>query len=237
MQALEQRTVQKKASIYAPFKFSVARQGIYAAHDYAERLYSECLTRIVSSNDSTGSPVLFLDHLRSVGQYYKHDLRMLEVICETLRAEPGVVLACNVSPSTIVTARRQLIAIIGTYFDVVDRLVLEIVEDSPDIGSREFVNFLALARAHGIRVALDDFGTGFAVPLVLEIARFDMIKIDKSFFSACPDKRREGEQLTRLARINADVVIAEGIETLEQADMARAWGATHLQGYLLGRPS
>jgi diguanylate cyclase (GGDEF)-like protein/PAS domain S-box-containing protein len=91
----------------------------------------------------------------------------------------------------------------------------------------------------GVRVSLDDFGTGYAALSHLGELPIDEIKIDRSFVAALADGGREAH-LTRaildLARSLDLAVVAEGVETEEQAALLRGLGAELAQGYLFSRP-
>ncbi|WBH18283.1 bifunctional diguanylate cyclase/phosphodiesterase [Sphingomonas radiodurans] len=93
-------------------------------------------------------------------------------------------------------------------------------------------------RAKGFRVALDDFGTGYASLTHLLTVPVDIIKIDKSFV----DRLAPGnasmaiiEGLLQIARKLDIRVIAEGIETEDQASLLQAAGCILGQGYLFSR--
>tara|TARA_R110000787_G_scaffold26080_4_gene73052 strand:- start:3729 stop:5663 length:1935 start_codon:yes stop_codon:yes gene_type:complete len=90
-------------------------------------------------------------------------------------------------------------------------------------------------RAHGLRIALDDFGTGFASLTHLLTVPVDIIKIDKSFVSQLRlDNRSIAiiEGLLDIARKLDIRVVAEGIETEDQAYLLGQIGCKLGQGYL-----
>jgi EAL domain-containing protein (putative c-di-GMP-specific phosphodiesterase class I) len=92
----------------------------------------------------------------------------------------------------------------------------------------------------GIGLAVDDFGTGYSSLSYLPFLPFDALKIDRSFVMNL-DTQSQGESmipaLISLAHNIGMRVIVEGIETQEQLEMIRAFGAEEVQGYLLGRPT
>jgi len=90
-------------------------------------------------------------------------------------------------------------------------------------------------RAHGLRIALDDFGTGFASLTHLLTVPVDIIKIDKSFVSQLQVDDRSVAIVSGLLDIarKLDIrVIAEGIETEDQASLLAEIGCGLGQGYL-----
>jgi len=98
-----------------------------------------------------------------------------------------------------------------------------------------------LRRLHemGVAVSLDDFGTGHSSLSTLRAFHFDKLKMDRSFLRAV-DQDPKAEAVIRavlaLGQALAMAVVAEGVETPEQALLLRREGCTYLQGYLLARP-
>ncbi|MBV9804567.1 MAG: EAL domain-containing protein [Solirubrobacterales bacterium] len=94
-------------------------------------------------------------------------------------------------------------------------------------------------RALGVRFALDDFGTGYSSLSYLHTLPFDMLKIAKSFVDGLARGGREASfvrMMIELARTLGVTVIAEGIETQEQADALVGLECDLGQGFHLGRP-
>ncbi len=115
-------------------------------------------------------------------------------------------------------------------------VVLEVTE-SVYLGQNDPVvaQEIKALRAHGLRIALDDFGTGFASLTHLLTVPVDIIKIDKSFVSQLQlDNRSIAiiEGLLDIARKLDIQVIAEGIETEDQAYLLGQIGCKLGQGYL-----
>lgn len=87
----------------------------------------------------------------------------------------------------------------------------------------------------GVSIAIDDFGTGFASLSYLHRFAVDVIKIDKSFveLSALAERSaRLVEGIIRMGRIMDIDVIAEGVETTQQAQTLLGLGCVRAQGYL-----
>jgi sensor c-di-GMP phosphodiesterase-like protein len=94
-------------------------------------------------------------------------------------------------------------------------------------------------RAMGIRVAVDDFGTGYSSLGVLDRLKVDLLKIDKRFVQSVSETGQASEvalAIIGLARkLNLEMV-AEGVETQQQADFLVRHGVQFGQGWLYGRP-
>ena len=92
----------------------------------------------------------------------------------------------------------------------------------------------------GIRVSLDDFGTGYSSLSYLKRFRFDILKIDRTFVRHTlqdSGNRALVENLVRLAKALKLTVVAEGVETAEQAAFLAAVGCDLAQGFHFARPA
>ena len=91
----------------------------------------------------------------------------------------------------------------------------------------------------GLKVAIDDFGTGYSsIKRMLSIP-FHTIKLDKSLvwgMDQQPLARSLIGEIIQFARNNGITVVAEGIETAEQACILSGLGCHYLQGYFYSRP-
>ena len=117
-----------------------------------------------------------------------------------------------------------------------EALILEVTEHSVvrDLGvSRAQLQAL---RARGVRVALDDFGTGFSSLSYVRSLPLDILKIDRAFVASAGGPRDITATVLRLGRDLGLVVVAEGVERVEQLDMLVAAGCRWGQGYLLSPP-
>jgi diguanylate cyclase (GGDEF)-like protein/PAS domain S-box-containing protein len=97
----------------------------------------------------------------------------------------------------------------------------------------------ARVRAQGVKVAIDDFGTGYSSLSRLQRLPVDVIKLDRAFVTDV-DVRAEARDMAIAilhlsAAIGADM-IAEGVETENEAATLVDLGFTMAQGYLFGRP-
>jgi len=120
-----------------------------------------------------------------------------------------------------------------------DRLVVEVTEDVY-LGKRDYLAARRIRdmRTRGLRIALDDFGTGFASLTHLLTVPVDIIKIDKSFVDRLGTGHSSSaivEGLLLIARKLGISVVAEGIETEEQATQLSSFGCTLGQGFLFSR--
>lgn len=113
------------------------------------------------------------------------------------------------------------------------RLQLELTE-TQFVGDHAATSIvLTQLRRSGIHVSLDDFGTGFSSLSYLRNLPVDSIKIDRSFVTAIhTDSGPIVKAILTTAEALGFEAIAEGIETMAQAETLVSMGAQYLQGYL-----
>jgi len=93
--------------------------------------------------------------------------------------------------------------------------------------------------AAGFTVALDDFGTGFSSLTHLRDFPIRKVKIDKDFIASIASDHQSRliiQAIVQMGRSLGLRVVAEGVETEEQANYLRSIGCGHAQGYLFGKP-
>lgn len=119
-------------------------------------------------------------------------------------------------------------------------LVLEITEGSLDIDSPVVHRTLEQLRAAGIHLAMDDFGTGYSTLGRLAQVPMEVLKIDRLFTSLVVDADDEVPLLTAVLAMAGALgldSVAEGVETVAQAEWLRRSGCRRVQGYLFGAPA
>jgi EAL domain-containing protein (putative c-di-GMP-specific phosphodiesterase class I) len=114
-------------------------------------------------------------------------------------------------------------------------VVLEITEgaimDDPDVS----IALLRRLRDHGFGIAIDDFGTGYSSLAYLRELPITLLKIDRSFIGHITqdrDARAIAASIIDLARGVGVTVVAEGVETAEQAALLHQFGCHAGQGWL-----
>ena len=137
--------------------------------------------------------------------------------------------------------RPEFIDVLGEILDETgmdpSHLKLELTESAVMAVGDAFTPLERL-RDLGISLALDDFGTGYSSLSYLKMLPVQQLKIDRSFVEGIG--RNTGDEaiirtIMELARSLRFEVVAEGVETVEQADFLAALGCEQLQGYLHGK--
>lgn len=124
-----------------------------------------------------------------------------------------------------------------------EQLMLEVTELTDhkltDDSLRAWNRNVEQLRDSGVGVAIDDFGTGFSSMTRLLDAPIDVVKVDRSLIARIDDPRCRAllEGLVNYAQESRTRLIAEGIETSEQARRINDLGIEFAQGFLYSRPA
>jgi EAL domain-containing protein (putative c-di-GMP-specific phosphodiesterase class I) len=224
---------------------SLAYQPIVAAAD-GRVVAMEALLRWNNPRTGPISPAEFIplaessDHIISLGQW------VLMQACREAAgwpAAPGMApprIAINTSIKQLMSSQfiAQLTGVLDTTGLAPTRLVAEVTESVFDEGHIEqtLSNLLALKQL-GVEIHLDDFGTGYSSLSRLQEFPLHAVKIDKSFVhSQDPRSWTVIEAAVLIAHSFGLRIIAEGIETPQQAEALARLGVDEFQGYWFGRP-
>ena len=118
-------------------------------------------------------------------------------------------------------------------------LTLELTESVASGNFYETLRTLVELKTLGIKLAIDDFGTGYSSLAYLKHFPIDCIKLDRAFvadIATDPLDRAIAETVVALAEKLHLQVVAEGVETVEQARCMETIGCHRLQGFFFGRP-
>jgi len=118
-------------------------------------------------------------------------------------------------------------------------LELEITESTIMQDDDPTIDNLRELHELGVCLALDDFGTGYSSISYLRRFELDRLKIDRSFVAGVSHDVADDTLTSAIIGMAHRLglrVVAEGIETVAQAERLRMHGCDELQGYLLGRP-
>jgi diguanylate cyclase (GGDEF)-like protein len=117
-------------------------------------------------------------------------------------------------------------------------LELEVTESTMMQGDDVTVAAFQKLGELGVGVVLDDFGTGYSSLSYLRHLPIDRLKIDQSFVAELPRNREDAALTAAIIAMAHSLqlsVVAEGVETLEQAEFLRELGCDDLQGYLFSQ--
>jgi diguanylate cyclase (GGDEF)-like protein/PAS domain S-box-containing protein len=232
--------------VYERGELSLVYQPIITA--LTPHVLSSCEALLRWSHPVAGNigPDVFIPLAEDSGAIVPIGLWVLEQACHQLRqwTDRGLAefsMAINISPKQLrdanfVTAVRGILdaaAVAPT------RLTLELSEanlSSIDAGDCRRLEEL---RAVGVKISIDDFGAGGTSVKRLKSFPVDQIKIDRNFIQdivPSRDARAISNCFVGIGIALGIEVVAEGVETVEQADVLASQGCQLIQGYLTGKP-
>ncbi len=215
-------------------------------HSTGMLIGAEALVRWQHPDKGLISPGVFIPLFERNGFITKLDFYVFEQVCKFLRdsKEKGyalVPLSVNFSKNDFYLPDfLEKLEEIRQKYDVDPRyLHLEITE-SVFMGNHKAVNAI-LGRLHecGYEVEMDDFGSGFSSLNMLKSLDIDIIKLDMLFLTDHSENNKGGiilASIINMAKWLHLPVIAEGVETVEQAEFLRSLGCQYVQGYLYAKP-
>jgi diguanylate cyclase (GGDEF)-like protein len=157
------------------------------------------------------------------------------------RASPGQwpVINVNVSPAQFAAGDvvADLLALLAAQGLPASGFCIEVTEGV--FADAHAVAALERARRLGFSVAMDDFGVGYSTLSQLPRMPLTSVKLDRSFIVNAGESAGDAavfRSIVQLAHALKLVVVAEGVETRAQFDLAADCGCDGVQGYLIARP-
>ena len=132
-----------------------------------------------------------------------------------------------------------LTGLVKKYAIPVDLLRLEITESAFSKSAKQIIEVVQRLLDEGFTVEIDDFGSGYSSLNTLKDVPAQILKLDMRFLEDNENSQRGGnilESIVRMAKWLGMSVIAEGVETIEQANYLKSIGSSYVQGYLYARP-
>lgn len=205
----------------------------------------EVLLRHGSSRGEREGASQFIAALEMSGQMASVTSRMMMQVADVLAPVAGLLPAgfrvgINVDAETLLAPSlvRDCVMLQERMGKAV-HLVLELTERTLLAETQAVRERVSRLKAAGVGLALDDFGTGYSTYRTLQRVVPELIKLDKSFVQRAGKDAVAGEVVDSVVslarRLNMDVV-AEGVETREQAVQMAKKGVRYLQGYWFSAP-
>jgi EAL domain-containing protein (putative c-di-GMP-specific phosphodiesterase class I) len=219
----------------------LAMQPVRAAQNRYPNAFHECLIRVM---DETGRIIparQFVGEIAETGLGRDIDAASLRLAFRLLEQHRDLRLSVNVSARSLGDGawRRVLDGELANTSMNVDRLILEIGENSAMQLPEVVIRFMEEMQPYGLSFALDDFGAGMTAFRHLKDFFFDLLKVDSHFTRNIhnnPDNQVLAEALITVAHQFEMFAVAEGIESQEEADFLISIGADCVQGYHFGVP-
>ena len=211
-----------------------------------ETVGAEALIRWIHPEKGMIPPDQFIPHLEKEGCIYAVDQFIWEEACKILkrRREMGL----KRLPVSVNVARNDLYekdlcdtleGLLQKYELEPRDLRLEIIERAYANDADTLFDVLSALQKKGFCIEMDDFGTGESSLAMVADMPVNIIKLDRRFVVAGQKDRRSREVIRFIINLVKTLdmeIIAEGVETREQAEFLLQMGCRFAQGYLYGRP-
>ena len=181
--------------------------------------------------------------IRELGWWnLRESCRQMSEWRSTYPAYSDLTISVNLSPKQFLQPNliEDISSVLKEFALPAAALRLELTESTVMGDPSGAIGMLEEIKALGISLAIDDFGTGYSSLSYLHRFPLDTLKIDRSFISGVGDGKysEEGTEIARTilpmaSNLHLDVV-AEGVETSEEAVRLRAMNCEYAQGYLFG---
>ena len=193
------------------------------------------------------SPMEFIPVLEKEGTICALDFYVLERVCIAIKSwiQRGIKPVRVSTNFSKIHLKNPMLA--DKIFEVIEKydidpqyIEIELTEMSGYDNYDNLAMFIKNMRERGVHTSIDDFGTGYSSLNLLTDLDVDTVKLDKSYSIRLDNNEAKTKILIRnIVNMVHDLgfkVIAEGVETPEQADFLREIGCSTVQGYLYDKP-
>lgn len=191
-------------------------------------------------------PSIFIDLFERNGFIYHLDRYIWEETCKLLKqwmsdGKQPLPISVNVSRYDVFQPDfyRVITGLVERYNIPKYLFRVEITESAFTESTEELFAIIEQLQNYGLVVEIDDFGSGYSSFNTLKDVTADVLKIDMRFLSNSNQSARSGnilESIVRMAKWLDMRVIAEGVETQEQATFLRSIGCPYVQGFYFSKP-
>lgn len=206
----------------------------------------EALVRWIKSDGSMVYPDQFIPVFERNGFIEKLDLYMLEEVCKRMRKlldEGKKIFPISVNQSRILVHNpdyvEQVNRIIRRYDIPSGYVELEITETVFFDERNLMIRTMNELKQMKLQISMDDFGSGYSSLNMLKDVPFDVMKIDREFFSEAITSDTSILILRKIMEMADGLgikVICEGVETAEQVEILKELGCCYVQGYYYSKP-
>lgn len=204
---------------------------------------AEALARWVHPEKGMISPGEFVPVFEQNGFILKLDQYIWECACRKIRSwiDRGITpvpISVNISREYVHSfdVVSEILRLVKKYDFPLKYLELEITESVDAEGVGDIVKKM---KAAGFTMLMDDFGSGYSSLNMLKTTQFDVLKIDRAFLSEFMESSRGRKIISHTISMSKDIgldIIAEGVETKEQAQFLSSCGCDAAQGFYYSKP-
>lgn len=220
----------------------LAYQPVVQTNDPGQLAFYEGLIRVMDRSGRIIPARQFIDFVETDEIGREIDCQALKIGLETLRRQPGIRLAINMSARSIGYKKwmRTLNQGLRKNRAIATRLILEITEQSAMVMPDIVRSFMKDLQRQGVAFALDDFGAGYTSFRYFRDFHFDILKIDGQFIRGIhknPDNQVMTAALISIAKHFDMYAVAEMVESEQDANFLMDSGIDCMQGYFFGVPT
>ncbi|MBQ5676252.1 MAG: GGDEF domain-containing protein [Lachnospiraceae bacterium] len=212
-----------------------------------DRLYgAEALVRWIKDDGTMVYPDMFIPVFENNGFIEQLDFYMLECVCAELCRlldEGKQVFPISVNQSRRLWDNPEYVAnvdrIIKKYNIPSHYVELEVTETVFFGEKDKMLSIIAQLKQKEVMLSMDDFGSGYSSLNLLKDVPFDILKIDREFFSESITSKSSTWILKKIIEMAEGLgthVLCEGVETAEQVELLRSLGCQYVQGYYYSKP-
>ncbi len=223
--------------VYLQPKYDIVTEQIVGA---------EALARWIHPEKGLISPAVFIPAFERNGFIMELDIYIWEIVCRLLRK--WIDAGYDPQPISVNVSRLDLYR--TDLCDVLNNMVkkynldpallqLELTESAYTENPQQIIEVTKQLQKMGFPILMDDFGSGYSSLNMLKDISVDVLKIDLHFLDSQDESGRGGNILNSVVRMAEWLkipVIAEGVETKQQADFMRDIGCYCVQGYYYSKP-
>ncbi|EIS9207919.1 EAL domain-containing protein [Clostridioides difficile] len=229
--------VKNQFEVYYQPKFSLVT---------GEMIGSEALIRWDHPEHGFISPAVFIPIAEKSKLILKIGRFVFERVCNDLsewKKQGKKIVPVSVNLSRVELYQPDIVKFINKTIQMYnlssDFIEIEITETVAINELNILKNVLNELRKHGFSISMDDFGTGYSSISCLRDMPIDILKLDKSFLGGIEHDERSrniAKSIVSLAKSLDLVVIIEGVESKEQAELMKQFGCDLVQGFYFARP-
>lgn len=229
--------VKNQFEVYYQPKFSLVT---------GEMIGSEALIRWNHPEHGFISPAVFIPIAEKSKLILKIGRFVFERICNDLyewKKQGKKIVPVSVNLSRVELYQPDIVKFINKTIKMYnlssDFIEIEITETVAINELNILKNVLNELRTYGFSISMDDFGTGYSSISCLRDMPIDILKLDKSFLGGIEHDERSrniAKSIVSLAKSLDLVVIIEGVESKEQAELMKQFGCDLVQGFYFARP-
>ena len=188
------------------------------------------------------APSEFLPFAEATGLIVEIERALLDALCRDLPSlPPDLKISFNLSAAQMFCTDvvDGLLGPLARARIDVRRLEVEITETMLLTNVDRVSQVMSALQSAGLSIALDDFGSGYSSLGYLRKFPFDKLKIDRMFVEGLAERSQAFtilKTVVALGRALDQSVVAEGVESAEQARLVQLAGCHLIQGYLVSRP-